>query len=409
MYAENEELKRKTMAELASARAAAKAELEAVQKQISEEQATWQAERERISHTQKFQARVKVDVGGLKITTSRSTLQAVPGSMLDAYFSGRHTNETDEEGYHFIDRDGTHFRHILNFLRDPSNFSLELPGEQMKELLVEAEYYGLTQHMAGACPALAEMLRKKHLGWLADATVGCYVECKMPQAGVEYLYVDSMEMGSDGKPMQLDVIMVHCEVDEVFLGHPFGYAASSRSPASGARAAGTAAEATATAAVATAAAATTAAKAMVPPQEGLFARKAAMAVAARRAVGERARAAAPPTKLSEQMLAEIDETFSLGEVGEIVTAVQRLAGGAGTLMQFKQTIQQYLSNHGGDRGNKLAGKLKKKSGQPHAQEYMYLQQYGLVHECVTVVYDGANPALRGKSKKLQYACSINTG
>ena len=61
------------MAELASARAAAKAELEAVQKQISEEQATWQAERERISHTQKFQARVKVDVGGLKITTSRST------------------------------------------------------------------------------------------------------------------------------------------------------------------------------------------------------------------------------------------------------------------------------------------------------------------------------------------------
>ena len=82
------------MAELASARAAAKAELEAVQKQISEEQATWQAERERISHTQKFQARVKVDVGGLKITTSRSTLQAVPGSMLDAYFSGRHTNET---------------------------------------------------------------------------------------------------------------------------------------------------------------------------------------------------------------------------------------------------------------------------------------------------------------------------
>ena len=319
MYAENEELKRKTMAELASARAAAKAELEAVQKQISEEQATWQAERERISHTQKFQARVKVDVGGLKITTSRSTLQAVPGSMLDAYFSGRHTNETDEEGYHFIDRDGTHFRHILNFLRDPSNFSLELPGEQMKELLVEAEYYGLTQHMAGACPALAEMLRKKHLGWLADATVGCYVECKMPQAGVEYLYVDSMEMGSDGKPMQLDVIMVHCEVDDVLLGHQlygleYGYAASSRSP-----------------------------------------------------------------------------------------------GGAGTLMQFKQTIQQYLSNHGGDRGNKPAGKLKKKSGQPHAQEYMYLQQYGLVHECVTVVYDGANPALRGKSKKLQYACSINTG
>ena len=333
MYAENEELKRKTMAELASARAAAKAELEAVQKQISEEQATWQAERERISHTQKFQARVKVDVGGLKITTSRSTLQAVPGSMLDAYFSGRHTNETDEEGYHFIDRDGTHFRHILNFLRDPSNFSLELPGEQMKELLVEAEYYGLTQHMAGACPALAEMLRKKHLGWLADATVGCYVECKMPQAGVEYLYVDSMEMGSDGKPMQLDVIMVQAMMQVSGYGATRGYD-------------------------------------------------------------------------DYEQEREADDVIS-GYVG--YAASSRSPGGAGTLMQFKQTIQQYLSNHGGDRGNKLAGKLKKKSGQPHAQEYMYLQQYGLVHECVTVVYDGANPALRGKSKKLQYACSINTG
>lgn len=305
MYAENEELKRKTMAELASARAAAQAELEAVRKQISEEQATWQAERERISHTQKFQARVKVDVGGLKITTSRSTLQAVPGSMLDAYFSGRHTNETDEEGYHFIDRDGTHFRHILNFLRDPSNFTLELPGEQMKELLVEAEYYGLTQHMAGACPALAEMLRKKHLGWLADATVGCYVECKMPQAGVEYLYVDSMEMGSDGKPMQLDVIMV-CTSGESLRVLPIA------SPA---------------------------------------------------------------------------------------------------LMQFKQTIQNYLSSHAGRSGNSrtygTAFGGQPRGGQPHAQEY--LQQYGLVHERVTVVYDGAKPALRGKSKKLQYACSIITG
>ena len=312
MYAENEELKRKTMAELASARAAAQAELEAVQKQISEEQATWQAEREHISHTQEFQARVKVDVGGLRFTTSRSTLQAVPGSMLDAYFSGRHTNETDEEGYHFIDRDGTHFRHILNFLRDPSNFTLELPGEQMKELLVETECYGLTQHMASACPALAEMLRKKHLGWLADATVGCYIECKMPQADVEYLYVDSMEMGSDGQPEQLDVIM------ECTSGESFGLHGQ---PAH------------------------------------LF----------------RGFAASP---------------------------------GAGTLMQFKEIIQDYLSDQGGHKGNRV-GQRKKKGGQPHAQQY--LQQYGLMHECVTVVYDGARPALRGTSKKLQYACSIKTG
>ena len=39
-------------------------------------------------------------------------------------------------------------------------------------------------------------------------------------------------------------------------------------------------------------------------------------------------ASSPPIKLSDEMLAEIDETFSLGEVWEIVAAVQRLAGTA---------------------------------------------------------------------------------
>ena len=32
-------------------------------------------------------------------------------------FSGRHALEPQEDGSFFIDRDGTHFRHILNYLR----------------------------------------------------------------------------------------------------------------------------------------------------------------------------------------------------------------------------------------------------------------------------------------------------
>lgn len=51
---------------------------------------------------------VKLDVGGFKFTTSRTTLCSVPGSHLEAMFSGRHSMEElqTEDGSYFIDRDG---------------------------------------------------------------------------------------------------------------------------------------------------------------------------------------------------------------------------------------------------------------------------------------------------------------
>lgn len=105
-------MKMQAEAEVERIRRQAYAELEEMKTGLMDEKAAWADECERISHTQKFSSRIKLDVGGFKFTTTRTTLQAAPDSMLDAYFSGRHTNETDDEGYHFIDRDGTHFRHI---------------------------------------------------------------------------------------------------------------------------------------------------------------------------------------------------------------------------------------------------------------------------------------------------------
>jgi hypothetical protein len=45
------------------------------------------------------------------------------------------------QGYVFVDRDGKHFRHILNWLRDGVVPTLE--EAEYSELLREAEYYQL--------------------------------------------------------------------------------------------------------------------------------------------------------------------------------------------------------------------------------------------------------------------------
>ena len=60
--------------------------------------------------------------------------------MLHAMFSGRFDTKPAEDGSYFIDRDGTHFRYILNYLRTGQ---LIVPQDKTvcKELLVEAEFY----------------------------------------------------------------------------------------------------------------------------------------------------------------------------------------------------------------------------------------------------------------------------
>ena len=85
---------------------------------------------------------VKLNVGGQYFTTSLQTLRSDPNSMLAAMFSGRHKLETTGDGSFFIDRDGTHFRYILNYLR---NDELILPegATFLKELEAEAKFYQL--------------------------------------------------------------------------------------------------------------------------------------------------------------------------------------------------------------------------------------------------------------------------
>ena len=91
---------------------------------------------------EQFKRRVKLNVGGSKFETTLSTLTRHPDSMLAVMFSGRHEVPQDDDGYVFIDRDGTHFRIILNFLRTGA---LDVPTSQKaaSELTRELQYYQL--------------------------------------------------------------------------------------------------------------------------------------------------------------------------------------------------------------------------------------------------------------------------
>ena len=87
-----------------------------------------------------FSKTLKLNIGGQFFTTSLETMKKDPGSMLHAMFSGRFDTKPAEDGSYFIDRDGTHFRYILNYLRSGQ---LVVPEDKIvrRELLTEAEFY----------------------------------------------------------------------------------------------------------------------------------------------------------------------------------------------------------------------------------------------------------------------------
>ena len=87
-----------------------------------------------------FSSTVKLNVGGQHFTTTVQTLTKDPNSRLAAMFSGRFDMKLSEDGSFFIDRDGTHFRFILNFLRT-GKLTLPEGATFTKELEEEAEFY----------------------------------------------------------------------------------------------------------------------------------------------------------------------------------------------------------------------------------------------------------------------------
>ena len=92
-----------------------------------------------------FDDTIKLNVGGVTYQTSLQTLKKYPGSLIAEMFSAKFSLKRSDDGSFFIDRDGTHFRHILNYLRTGNAPVPSVLKENSEEILVEAEYYGLIE------------------------------------------------------------------------------------------------------------------------------------------------------------------------------------------------------------------------------------------------------------------------
>jgi hypothetical protein len=69
-------------------------------------------------HKEAQEGRVELNIGGHRFETSVQALRRVPHTFFDAYFSGRYAQDVCDDGSIFVDRDGEHFGHVLQYMRD---------------------------------------------------------------------------------------------------------------------------------------------------------------------------------------------------------------------------------------------------------------------------------------------------
>ena len=99
------------------------------------------SEVETTSAAMQAEDRVHLNVGGELFVTYKQTLAAEPHSVLARLGQpSAQRDTTDQNGNIFIDRDGSQFRLVLNFMRDGS-CCLPSADQAVEELLTEAQHY----------------------------------------------------------------------------------------------------------------------------------------------------------------------------------------------------------------------------------------------------------------------------
>lgn len=98
-----------------------------------------------VAAASRYTAPVHIDVGGVIYTSSLETLTRYPDTRLAQLFNGQIPIVLDTlKQHYFLDRDGSMFRHILNFVRSgklciPDDFS------ELDCLLEEARYFDIKE------------------------------------------------------------------------------------------------------------------------------------------------------------------------------------------------------------------------------------------------------------------------
>jgi hypothetical protein len=110
--AEVAEERTKGLTEVADERAAALAEVDARRRELAREVETMHM------HKEALEGHVELNIGGHRFETSVQVLRRVPHTFFDAYFSGRYAQDVCDDGSIFVDRDGEHFGHVLQYMRD---------------------------------------------------------------------------------------------------------------------------------------------------------------------------------------------------------------------------------------------------------------------------------------------------
>ncbi|XP_055616017.1 BTB/POZ domain-containing protein KCTD16 [Toxorhynchites rutilus septentrionalis] len=101
-----------------------------------------------------FPAVVELNVGGVHYATSLDTLKSEDGSLLQELFRGTTLDvPRDSQGRFFIDRDGSLFRFVLDYLREPSKFKMPTEFRERELLRKEAEYFRLNGLVEAATKA----------------------------------------------------------------------------------------------------------------------------------------------------------------------------------------------------------------------------------------------------------------
>jgi len=114
---------------------------------------------------------VKLNVGGVFFQTNLSTLMKEKDSLLFSLVTGKLESYQSNDGFFYIDRDGTRFKHILNFLRDgliPQKVFCEM-GE---ELMIEANFFEISS-LKKALTVLMHMNSKENDKTSATEDVNC--------------------------------------------------------------------------------------------------------------------------------------------------------------------------------------------------------------------------------------------